>query len=40
MPLVSVDRLNFSRSAWTFRLLQVNTQKPVYGMLGHSLVHF
>jgi hypothetical protein len=40
MPLVSVDGVNFSTLVWTFKLLQVNTKKPVYGMLGHSSVHF
>jgi len=40
MPNVSRGSQSFSCLTWTFQFLQVNTQRPTYGMLDHSPVHF
>jgi len=40
MSVVSLDSLSFSGLVWTLKLLpSKHTQRPAYGMLGHSPVH-
>jgi len=35
MPVLCIDGI-----AWTFKLLPVKTQRPAFGMLGHSSLYF